>query len=159
MKNITSSVLILTASCLVLVGWFYWWQWRPANVRSFCSRVMSHTPNDHKHKSNPIIERITAVYTLPAIAPKGKAIDKSKGIYDNGSCEFCLWFSFSVLSEFKRTQVGGCGRSVNPPVQLGSRKALLLIWCYVDTGPEYVVLNRCFDRSKSDCFCLLYLGG
>lgn len=50
------------------------------SIRLDFSLVTSQMPNDHRHRSKPMIEKITEVYTFPANGPKGKEIAINKGM-------------------------------------------------------------------------------
>lgn len=65
---------------LLFVGWFYWFQLRPSNIRTNCYNLAM-------DKTNKIYERIKPIYDQNQLLKKQGRRDEAQAIWDNLSIE------------------------------------------------------------------------
>jgi len=54
---------VIFLAVLILLGWFYWFQYRPANIRSYCYRWIKDLPGEVEElRTTSAITRYKALY-------------------------------------------------------------------------------------------------
>lgn len=62
-KEHKKKVFLILLSLFLLIGWFYWFQWRPAMIRSYCHERIVDLPGDVEElRSEGQIKRYNALF-------------------------------------------------------------------------------------------------